>query len=203
MFAFQTQLDQFDTMKTFQTFIFSICGLLFVVFTAGCSNLQSNEEPPPSLESYIPTISLAPTNEPGQRLTLFGTVVDSQTGNPIPGTAVYLYHADANGEYQPSDPSDESTAKLSGEVITNDDGEFIVDTIVPREYDQPGNRHIHLHYVRAEGYLDGGGVILFEKDVNVEIRQWATETGFGNIIELEEIDGVQHGNVIITLDPEK
>lgn len=195
------EITRLDSMKVLKTLRISIFGLLFIVFTTGCSNIPSNDEPSPQ-EADIPTLSLAPANEPGQRLILFGTVVDSQTGEPIPHTEVYLYHADANGEYQPSDPSDESTAKLSGEIITNDAGEFIVDTIVPREYDQPGNRHIHLHYVRAEGYQDGGGVILFENDVNDEIRQWATDTGFGTIIELEEMEGVQRGNVIITLDPE-
>lgn len=176
-----------------------ISGLVFFVFTVSC-RVAPNNHSPSALETNSSTISLAPADEPGQRLVLFGTVVDSQTGEPIPQTQVYLYHADANGEYQPSNPEDESTARLSGEAITNDAGEFTVDTIVPREYDQPGNRHIHLHYVRADGYQDGGGVILFENDVNDEIRQWAIDTGFGTIIELKEINGVQHGNVVIVLD---
>jgi protocatechuate 3,4-dioxygenase beta subunit len=174
---------------------------MFCVFAASCGFAPDNQSPS-ALETNIPTISLASADEPGQRLILFGTVSDSQTGESIPNTQVYLYHADANGDYQPSDPADESTARLSGEGITNDAGKFTVDTIVPREYDQPGNRHIHLHYVRAEGYQDGGGVILFENDVNDEIRQWAIDTGFGTIIQLEEIDGVQHGNIVILLDPE-
>jgi protocatechuate 3,4-dioxygenase beta subunit len=159
--------------------------LVLCVFTASCGVAPENDTLS-SLETDNSTISLAPADEPGQQLMLFGTVIDSQTGEPIPNTQVYLYHADATGEYNPSDPEDESTARLSGEAITNDAGEFTVDTIVPREYDQPGNRHIHLHYVRAEGYQDGGGVILFEKDVNDEIRQWAIDTGFGTIIELRD-----------------
>lgn len=146
-------------------------------------------------------MTLAAIDEPGQPLTITGKVVDLLTNEPIPGTQVYLYQADANGEYLPTDPEDESTARLSGEVVTGDDGQFIVHTIVPREYDQPGNRHIHLHYVRADGYEEMGGVILFEDDVNDEIRQWANETGFGFIIELEEHDGVMEGNITLQLEP--
>ena len=74
---------------------------------------------------------------------------------------------------------------------------------MPREYDQPGNRHIHIQYVRADGYQDFGGVILFENDVNDEIRQWANDTGFGISIELEEIEGIQVGEITISLVPEQ
>ena len=148
------------------------------------------------------TIRLADADEPGQRLTLFGRVVDAENNEPIPDALVYLYHADANGEYLPTDPNDESTAKLSGEITTDDKGRFQVETIVPREYDQPGNKHIHLHYVRAEGYAETGGVILFEYDVNEEVRTWALETGFGIIIDVAERNGVMEGQVTIKLIPE-
>ncbi len=164
-----------------------------------------NYAAPATLQSTIPTgaytITLAADDEPGQRLTIYGQVIDRQTGEPVPFAHVFLYHADANGEYQPVDPDDESTARLSGEVVTGEDGQFVVQTIVPREYDQPGNRHIHLHYIRADGYDDLGGVILFENDVNDEIRQWAESTGFGFIIELTEWGGVMEGNIILQLEP--
>ncbi|HKJ27410.1 MAG TPA: hypothetical protein VJ965_07215 [Anaerolineales bacterium] len=173
--------------------LLTLCGV-----AAACG---STPETTASTVSDASTIVLAQADEPGQRLMLTGTVVDSQTSEPIPGTEIHLYHADANGEYQPSDPADESTARLSGTVFTDENGAFAVDTIVPREYDQPGNRHIHLHTVQAEGYQNGGGVILFENDVNSEIRQWASDTGFGTIIELEDNDGIQYGNIVIPLDP--
>lgn len=179
-----------------------VYSLALCVIAGSCGNVP-DQNSSSSLETHNSTISLAPFDEPGQRLVLSGSVIDSQTGEPISQAQVYLYHADANGQYQPSNPQDESTARLSGEVITNVDGKFTVSTIVPREYDQPGNRHIHLHSARADGYQDSGGVILFEQDVNAEIRQWALDIGFGTIIELEEIDGVQHGNVEIQLHPKQ
>lgn len=189
-----------NTMKIKNYLQISIYLITVLFIAAGCSSTPEVDFSLPS-KTNTSTISLAPADEPGQRLVLTGTVLDSQTGEPIPNAQVYLYHADANGKYRPSDPADESTARLSGEVIADQAGEFRVDTIVPREYDQPGNRHIHLHDVQAEGYQNSGGVILFENDVNGEIRQWANDTGFGTIIELEEIDGVQYGHVAIPLDP--
>ena len=179
--------------------------LLLVVMSctlaiAGCQSAGIGSATPGIDRAH--TIRLADANEPGQRLTLFGRVVDTENNEPIPDALVYLYHADANGEYLPTDPNDESTAKLSGEIITDDKGQFQVETIVPREYDQPGNKHIHLHYVRAEGYTETGGVILFEYDVNDEIRAWALDTGFGIIIDVTERNGVMEGQVVIELIPE-
>lgn len=176
---------------------FLLIGLVAVV--TACSSSADPDSVLPEGDAH--TLILASEEEPGQRLVLFGSVVDAQTNEPIPNAQVYLYHADANAEYNPSDPADESTARLSGEVITGPDGNFTVYTVVPREYDVPGNRHIHLHYVQAEGYQNGGGVILFEDDVNNDIRQWANETGFGIIIDLEELDGVQQGSITIPLEP--
>lgn len=175
---------------------------LLTVALASCASLPSPGQPEQT-EGLPPTISLAPTEEPGQRLTIYGTVVEADTAKPVPHARLYLYHADANGEYRPVDPEDESTAALSGEVTADERGRFIVKTIVPREYDQPGNRHIHLHYVRADGYQETGGVILFEQDVNAEIRAWANETGFGIILELAEREGGLEGDLMIALDPEE
>ena len=168
---------------------------------ASCQSAAIEESTMPVAGSAH-AITLADEDEPGQRLTLFGRVVDAESNEPVSDARIYLYHADANGEYLPMDTNDESTTKLSGEVATDAQGMFRVDTIVPREYDQPGNKHIHLHYVRAEGYAETGGVILFEYDVNDEVRQWAMDTGFGIIIDLVERNGVMEGEVMIELNRE-
>ena len=149
------------------------------------------------------TISLVPADEPGQALSIQGYVLDAETNEPIPNAELYLYQVNAEGEYQPSDPSDESTARLNGIVITNAEGYFSFSTIYPGEYSNqpPGNRHIHLHYVRAKGYQQMGGVILFEDNVRDEVRQWALETGFGIIIDLTETANGYHGELELLLDP--
>lgn len=180
---------------------FMLSAALLIALFSGCSlNAKTETISSPAVNDHI--LRMASEDEPGQRLRLHGVVFDGQTQKPIPDAEIYLYHADANGEYLPTDPDDESTAKLSGMVTTGPDGEFTILTIVPREYDQPGNRHIHMHYVHADGYQDLGGVILFENDVNDEIRQWAKETGFGIIIELEEENGIQVGNISLALTPQ-
>lgn len=146
-------------------------------------------------------ILLAPADEPGQRLIINVTVTDKETGNPIPGAEVYLYQANASGEYHPSDSNDESTAKLSGIITTGKDGRFVIKTILPGEYEEPGNRHIHIHYARAKNFEQTGGVILFEDNVNDEVRKWAEETGFGTIIDIEKVNGTLTGNLNIKLTP--
>lgn len=172
---------------------------IFISLIACASNQSDGQVTNPTENKNL--LILTTENEPGQRLEIYGTVIDSITQTSIPNTKIYLYHADANGEYHPADPNDESTAKFSGEVISDENGNFIVQTIVPREYELNGNKHIHLHYILAEGYKQDGGVILFDHDVNDEIRDWATTTGFGYIIQLQEIDGIMKGDLVIQLVP--
>lgn len=148
-----------------------------------------------------PTLSLAAPGEPGQALTLYGTVLDASTNAPIPAARLFLYQADSNGEYHASNPDDVTTAKLSGEITTGESGEFILHTILPGEYDRPGSRHIHLYSVQAQGYEEINRTILFEDNASEEMRQWAEETGLGILIELAERDGVLEGNLIIPLSP--
>lgn len=149
------------------------------------------------------TITLAALDEPGKRLVLHGRVVNQETRDPVSNVLIYLYHADANGEYQPTDSAEESTARLSGELATDANGRFSVYTIVPREYDHPGNKHIHLHSVSANCYKPTGGVILFEFDVSDEIRQWAIETGFGTIIKTEVCEGTRIGELVIEMEKQR
>ena len=146
-------------------------------------------------------LMLAPADEPGDRLIINVPVTDKQTGTLIPSAEVYLYQANANGEYHPADLSDESTAKLSGIITTDHNGMFAINTILPGEYEEPGNRHIHIHYARAKDYEQTGGVILFEDNVNNEVRQWAAETGFGTIIDVKKVNGTLTGNLNIKLTP--
>jgi protocatechuate 3,4-dioxygenase beta subunit len=147
-------------------------------------------------------LSIAGDKEPGQPLRIAGRVVDAETGAPIDGAQVLVYQTDDGGEYEPADLADESTARLRGEMITAADGRFAFRTILPGEYpDQPpGNRHIHVHSVSADGYAPRGFLILFEHNVRSEVREWARDTGFGQIIELAEEDGLLAGSLEVPLE---
>lgn len=173
--------------------------LAFILF-AGCNNNPQDNISSANTD-YGNILLLAPANEQGKKLTVNFLITDKKTGEPLPNTEVYLYQADTNGEYHPSDPADESTAKLNGVITSDDSGRFTVKTILPGEYEEPGNRHIHIHYARAEGYEQTGGVILFENNVNDDVRQWANETGFGFIFSTEEVNGTLIGNLNLKLTP--
>jgi hypothetical protein len=172
--------------------------VLSTVLILSCSN-----NPQDNIASTNPegnnVLVLAPKDEPGERLIVNFLITDKQTVEPLPNTEVYLYQANTNGEYHPSDPEDESTAKLSGVITSDDSGRFTLSTILPGEYEEPGNRHIHIHYARADGYEQIGGVILFEDNVNDEVRRWANETGFGFIIDIEELNGTLIGDFNLKL----
>jgi protocatechuate 3,4-dioxygenase beta subunit len=146
-------------------------------------------------------IVMVSPDDPGTPLTIVGSVRDADTGEPISGARIVLYHADDGGRYQASDPADESTARLRAELVTDRQGVFGFRTVLPGEYpDQPlGNRHIHLHTVTAEGYEQMGGVVLFEHNVNDTVRSWAASTGFGVVIALQEVGEGYVGELLLTL----
>jgi hypothetical protein len=156
----------------------------------------------PGPDSVVPHV-LAGPDEPGTPLTLVLEVVDARTGAPVPDVEVFLYHADDAGAYGIDDPSDEARARLRVEGRADAAGRFAVRTVLPGDYpDQPpGNRHVHLEYVRAPGYAAWGGVVLFEHDVRADVRTWATQTGFGRVIELVRTDGGWHGVLTLALEP--
>ena len=181
-----------------QAFPVSFIALVLLASPPAVGCTAAPVAPPDSSASVL---TFAGPDEPGAPLTLYGTVVDSLTGAPLAGARVYLYHADTYGQYHPSDPGDESTARLSGEVVTDAEGGFVVHTILPGEYDQPGNRHVHVHYARADGYREKGRVILFDHNVNDVVRQWAADTGFGIVIELTDRGDRREGRVTIPLTP--
>lgn len=147
------------------------------------------------------THAIVGPNEPGTPLVLVLHVVDAATGTPLPDADVLLYHADDAGAYRPSDPADESTARLRAAGRVDAHGRFAVRTVLPGEYpDQPeGNRHVHLEHVRAPGYAPTGGVLLFDHNVRDPVRAWARDTGFGRIVELAWVDEGWYGEVTIAL----
>jgi protocatechuate 3,4-dioxygenase beta subunit len=76
----------------------------------------------------------------GERLIITGKVMDMRC-QPLKGAILDIWQANSTGEY------DNKGFTLRGKVKTNNDGIYIIDTIIPKEYGQgditrPG--HIHL-----------------------------------------------------------
>ena len=89
-------------------------------------------------------VRISELSELGQKLWLCLTFISKETRNPLINEEIKLYHTSTIGEYEPTDPKDESTARLNGTVITNEKGQIFVQTILPGDYGSSAdNRHIH------------------------------------------------------------
>jgi protocatechuate 3,4-dioxygenase beta subunit len=96
------------------------------------------------------TITIAPREEPGARLTLSGRVLDA-AGEPVSGVRIYAYHTDTSGVYS-NDPSGASPPRLCGVLMSDEDGHYSIYTIRPGPYPSGGNpAHVHFE-------LSGAGI---------------------------------------------
>ena len=83
-------------------------------------------------------------NEPGEELLLCLTFIDKESKIRLSNQLVHFYHTSANGNYELTDPNDESTARLNGQSMTTDMGQIYIETILPGSYgSSDNNRHIH------------------------------------------------------------
>jgi protocatechuate 3,4-dioxygenase beta subunit len=124
-------------------------------------------------------LALAPPHEPGVRLRLIGVVRDA-SGHPVPNVSLHVYQTDASGRYTPGKPMDEPHARLSGHVVTDDQGAFEVLTIRPGGYPRSMNlggvqRHIpaHIHIdATADGHRERRVQVVFSDDPSLADPYW-------------------------------
>ncbi|WP_436517689.1 hypothetical protein [Ekhidna sp. To15] len=82
--------------------------------------------------------------ESGESLLLCLRFVDLSSREPLNNQIIHFYHADADGEYRPTIPGDETTARLSGDAVTDVEGQVFLKTTLPGDYGSSSdNRHIH------------------------------------------------------------
>ena len=102
-------------------------------------------EAPDNLKSAI---TLADKNEPGERLLLQGTVYAPDGVTPVPGVLLYLYHTNDAGRYAQRGGESGNGRRhgyLRGWLISDDKGNFEVQTILPGYYpNRSSPRHIHM-----------------------------------------------------------
>jgi protocatechuate 3,4-dioxygenase beta subunit len=92
--------------------------------------------------------ALADDDEPGDRILITGRLVDaSDCARPLAGWTIDLWHANDAGEY------DLEGYNLRGRVVTDDDGGFVVETILPGRYSTRPVRHIHFKVWSADGVV--------------------------------------------------
>lgn len=88
-------------------------------------------------------VVLAGPDEPGERLSFTGRVLDYR-GRPLSRAAVVAYHTDAAGLYNPPD-SPTRVPRLRSVAITDEDGGFHFTTVRPGTYPSRSEpAHLHL-----------------------------------------------------------
>jgi len=124
----------------------------------------------------------APENEPGAPLLICGALIRKETGEPIPGTSILAYHTDIKGHYRQSEKGNPETARISGTVQTDEQGHFLLSTILPGKYDNKGEGgHIHL---MVEGANPRGYVFQFTQYSNAVDRQFIKDNDQHFLVEL-------------------
>jgi protocatechuate 3,4-dioxygenase beta subunit len=121
---------------------------------------QSIHEAPANAPS---TGRVAPAGEPGQQLTVSGTVV-GPAGAPIAGASLYVYQTDHEGYYGVKPASDNRNPRLKLFLRSDAKGAWSFQTIKPGSY--PSSRapaHIHFE-VSAPGGANRVFEIVFEGD---------------------------------------
>ena len=89
-------------------------------------------------------VQISDEDELGQKLWLCLTFVSKESKAPLMNQKIHLYHTSSKGVYEPSNPNDETTARLSGSVFTDEEGQVFVQTILPGDYgSSQDNRHVH------------------------------------------------------------
>jgi protocatechuate 3,4-dioxygenase beta subunit len=114
--------------------------------------------------------TIAGPDEPGQRLTISGTIYRKDGTTPAEGVILYIYHTDAGGNYSPAKGQKEAVqhGHLRGWVKTGADGHYIFHTILPASY--PNSKApMHIHpTIKEPGltpyYIDE---YLFDHDPNL------------------------------------
>jgi len=147
---------------------------------------------------------LTPPDEPGEPLIVSGTVRDGG-GKPIAGALVYVFHADARGNYTHDRPMDEANARLFDYMKTGGDGRYEFRTIRPGGYARaPIPQHIHM-LVAAAGYREHACrstcQLVFEDDprMTAEWHKWAKEGSNPILAVTRDSDGIQRSVYDITL----
>lgn len=128
-------------------------------------------------------LKIASEDEPGEKLILCLTFIDKESRKNLSNQLVKFYHTSTNGNYEPTDPNDESSARLNGKSLTNDKGQVYIETILPGDYgSSDDNRHVHTTVIGAKpeaydiffkqysgggigSYLDSGNDQMFMADL--------------------------------------
>ena len=108
---------------------------------------------------------LAGADEPGERLTISGTVFSADCKTPLPNSFIEVWQANSIGVYDTSKPgnfTENTSFHLRGVMYTDEKGRYQIDTIMPGRYPIPPDlmglekyagltrpAHIHFHVMES------------------------------------------------------
>lgn len=149
------------------------------------------------------SIILCSEKEQGTKITIKGRVTDVQH-KPIVHARLFIYHADNNGNYAPSDGTlkrmSEGDPRLFGFIKTDNLGNYNFQTVRPASYPNKYNgrtipQHIHIN-TSATGYTTQAVQMAFDDDPqmsDVYWRNWAKEQHYPVVKLKKEKDGRFYG----------
>jgi protocatechuate 3,4-dioxygenase beta subunit len=155
------------------------------------------ENPPLILDNL-----LASEDEPGTRLSITGRVFDLGCEAFLPETLIDIWHADDSGAY------DNTGFNLRGKTLSNSQGFYMFESIVPGKYLNGGQfRPSHIHFkITPPGHPELTTQLYFEGDPEIPADAAASITSgtynaTDRIISLvENVDGVMEGVWDIVID---
>jgi protocatechuate 3,4-dioxygenase beta subunit len=151
-------------------------------------------------------LTIVTSTEPGLRLLVYGRVAD-ESGQPVIGATLYVYHTSAKGWYSDraahisANQGDRKHARLFGYLKTDGDGRFELHTIRPAGYpdsDLPAHIHVEIEPAGA-GLRSLVTEIQFDDDPRLtpEWRRRSKQEGF--VIAKVEKDSASAQHVIAEL----
>jgi len=127
-----------------------------------CSPTEPDFKGPMYLAGAPRRSVLAGPKEPGERLTIRGTVFGPDCRTPLPRTLLDVWQADAQGEYH----WQEDDFRLRGQILTGPRGEYELATVKPGGY---GGRPAHIHLtISAPGHAPLTTQLYFKGDPRLD-----------------------------------
>lgn len=159
------------------TFVYSCTGINTPGSQTSCDKLKQDDKG---------FVQLTKKKEAGEKLIIYGKVLNKETSLPVKNASLFLYHTDTAGHYNSWFFGYPALAKIRGTLYTNDSGCFKIQTIFPGDY--PGakdNRHIHF-VLKAKGYKTIRKEFLFDGFLNDEMRKNAIQDSSGIILNINK-----------------
>ncbi len=147
---------------------------------------------------------LASADEPGTRLFIDGQIFHNDCESPLAGAVVDVWHATDSGCYSVRESCpDEDPFNCRGQMLTDADGQFSFETILPGWYlNGQTYRPRHLHVIIVPpGSPALTTQIYFEGDPYIDGDRWASDpSAAARIIPLQDEGEAKRGFLPLHMD---